>query len=184
MERLNQFRIIVFLFFGSIHTDAFAQEKLLDLNDSLFNIPIVFQDEDSVDFSLKQLKAHAALVTMAYTSCKMTCPLTVKKLLKVEKEYLSKKIEKEIVIITLDPTGDTPERLKQYYRKRFGILSKKWHFLRANSKDTHLIADFLKIKFEEIDDHIRHDNRFVLINDEGKVTKRIDGWDSSLDEFL
>ncbi len=110
----------------------------------------------------------------------MSCPFTTRKLIKVEKALKDNHLEAELIIVTLDPRMDTPAKLNTYYRKGFGIQSPHWHFLRGKSEDTHALADFLKITFEEIDEHIRHDNKFVLTDSTGSIKKTIDGWDTEL----
>lgn len=76
------------------------------------------QDGRSVRFPSEVIKDRMAVVSFIYTTCTTACPLTAGRLSKLQ-ETLGDRLEREvrIVSITLDPTVDTPARLKEYGQK-------------------------------------------------------------------
>lgn len=171
------------LFVASVPARAATQAAGNGPPPSLYGQGLRFQDENSASIELASLRGKSLLVTMAYTSCKQKCPMTIRKLKQVEEKIAPEKRPTEFVIVTLDPRADTPERLREYYRNQFHVSSPHWHFLRGDAETTAALARFLGIRFENLDEHISHDDRFVLIDADGRIGKSIEGWDSDVKEF-
>jgi len=80
-------------------------------------------DQNGKPFETHHLKGNYALISFVFTSCPMPkmCPLTMR--LNQQVQELWKKTFSEplkLLIVTLDPEGDTPEKLLEY-GKRFSL---------------------------------------------------------------
>lgn len=97
----------------------------------------VLTDQNGNPFSSESLKGKVWLTNFIYTRCFEECPLltsrmkTVADLLEREK-LLGGKVE--ILSISVDPTYDTPERLREY-AQRYEIATPAWHFLTGDKDD-------------------------------------------------
>lgn len=108
---------------------------------SLFCVPHLFGtpipdlkavDQNNRAFSVHALKGSYVLVSFVFTSCPMPkmCPLTMRLNKKVQtlwKKEFSAPLK--LLVVTLDPEGDTPEKLKTYGNK-----------FQLDEKDTFLIT--------------------------------------------
>ncbi len=70
-------------------------------------------DQNGQRFSSEQLGGRYTLLLFGYTSCPDVCPTTLHQVLQI-KEALQNELPLQVVMITLDPERDTPEKLGQY----------------------------------------------------------------------
>src|SRR4051794_34477729 len=81
---------------------------------SLFQPRWHWQDEYGKDISFSRWRGAPVVVTVIYTSCKLRCPMTIVKLKKLDAAFTRKGQRAHFVLVTLDPSNDTPERLLDY----------------------------------------------------------------------
>ena len=132
----------------------------------------VWKAEDNKNVILADYKGNMILA-MAYTSCKFTCPLTIRKIKSIYGD--ANKQAQQVVIITLDPEIDTPENLLHY--KKRNALGSNWHFLSGSLKQTKEFADKIGLKYENLDGHISHDNIILTFDANRNLIKRYLNWD-------
>lgn len=123
---------------------------------------------------LSDLTGRPVLVTAVYTSCGMSCPRilnevrrTIAHLDEADKRQLS------IVVLTLDPTTDTPEVLAALARAH-SLVDDQIHFLTGSVEaidETLRAYSFGRSKNLETG-VIDHANLFVLLDAEGRVAYR------------
>ncbi len=158
--------------------------NLLIISKTLYQSPWEWVDELGQKISLSQFKGKPLVITMTYTSCRMSCPLTMRKLQEVRRDLEKKSIQAEFVMVTLDPRLDTYQRLAQY-KKSWNLPKKSWHFLTGEKSTILDLSRFLGIRFqEEADGHINHDNKIIIIDQEGKIKNTIVGWDNDISEVI
>jgi protein SCO1 len=96
-------------------------------------------------------------------------------------------LELEIVSFSVDPTVDTPEKLKEYVLKFNGDIS-KWHLLTGYSQEfieEYALKNFKTIvKKPDTDNQIIHGTSFYLIDKNGNVVKAYDGITVDYDEIV
>ena len=98
-------------------------------------------DQNGKAFSAHSLKGSYILISFVFSSCPMPkmCPLTMRLNKKIQDLWLKKiKSPLKLLIVTLDPQGDTPEILKKY-GSRFS-LDEKTTFLVTG--DPQALSDF------------------------------------------
>ena len=123
------------------------------------------------------------IVTMFYTSCPLACPVTLAKLREIE-SALKKDVRSElaVVLITMDPAGDTPGVLRAFRKAQ--RLPLNWSLLRGPSESTHEVATRLGITFEKEGFRLVHSNEIVLVDGKGRIISRLSGLHTSPEALL
>ncbi len=126
--------------------------------------------------SLDQWRGKLVLITMAYSTCRRTCTVTLKKLEQLQLDLDKQKRPVEIVIVSYDPKNDTPQTWAQYRQERH-LNRANWHFLTGNEKDTKQLSHLLGLAdFWSYDGHVLHDFKITILNPGGEATRHI-GWE-------
>lgn len=139
---------------------------------SLFAEPWVWNADDGATVRFEQWRGTPIVVSMLYTSCTTTCPLTIEKLRRAKEVLERQQSHAVFVLVTLDPQNDTVEQLREYKASR--QLPKEWHLVRGSYEQTRALADLLRIHVLE-DGHIFHDSRIVVFDAEGKLMGQLRG---------
>lgn len=117
------------------------------------------------------------VVDFVYTRCGGPCPLLTQRL-----AALAETLPPEVglLTITVDPEGDTPERLRAYARAH-GADPRRWVFLRGSLTDTYqlLFAGFqLPMSADPKaapEARVMHSTRFVLVDRDAAIRGYYDG---------
>ncbi|HEY0681885.1 MAG TPA: SCO family protein [Steroidobacter sp.] len=80
--------------------------------------PMAFIDQEGKPFGPEQLRGHWSILFFGFTFCPDICPTTLALLAQVEKQLadLPQEQRPHIVLVSVDPKRDTPERLAQYVK--------------------------------------------------------------------
>ncbi len=92
----------------SLHGTALETPKALP--------PLELDGSDGKKHHLSDWKGKHVLVFFAYTHCPDVCPLTLAALAR-SFESLKSPLELQILMVTVDPARDTPQRLREYLSK-------------------------------------------------------------------
>jgi protein SCO1/2 len=148
---------------GTKHADApkgkpapAAQRVDITLHDE----ELVDQDGRRVRFVSDVMGEHIVLVNFVYTTCTTTCPLASAIFQQVQAQ-LGKRLGNDVVMVTVsvDPTTDTPERLKAYAAK-FKAKS-GWTWLTGNKYAVIKVLEGLGAYAEDFTTH----PNMVLVGD-------------------
>lgn len=128
------------------------------------NVVLTTQDGKKVRFYDDIIKGKVVSLNFIYTNCGDVCPLDTAQLRQV-RDILGDRVGKDIFFysISIDPSHDTPARLKRYMRQ-FDI-GPGWTFLTGKKKDIDLIQRKLGIRIVEPKDIKEHDTRFMVGNE-------------------
>lgn len=74
-------------------------------------------DHNGQPFRLSQQRGKVTLLFFGFTSCPDVCPTALADMRNVRRELGTDAEQVQVVLISLDPERDTPERLKQYLAK-------------------------------------------------------------------
>jgi protein SCO1/2 len=167
---------IVVLFVAFCIRPSLADEQS---NSSLFSVDLKWQDDSGAQVKLEKYKGHFIVMTMAYTACTAACPLTVERLRSLEKKLADKTDRVEFVLVTFDPSRDSPQALASY-KEKHNLKSKHWHFLSGTEQDTRMLAHLLEIAYEKNPKtgEIMHSNKIILLDREGSIETVVDGLNS------
>ena len=115
-------------------------------------------------------------MVMIYTTCKAACPRLVADMRNIEKQIPEdKKQNVKYVFVSIDPTTDTPERLKAFAKEN-QMEDEKWLFLRGSDEDTREFAAVLAVNYKEISPmNFSHSNIISVFNKQGELFHQQEG---------
>lgn len=133
---------------------------------SLFGYPWRWTDESRRATAFSNFRGAPLVVTQIYTSCTSTCPRTIAQLRKLSERLLGTRTPAQFLLVTLDPSSDTPERLRQYKAEQ--ALPASWHLLSGSQRATQELSDVLEIHVLDGGSHLVHDAKIVLFDGHGQ----------------
>ena len=150
-----------------------ARPAPADLSGSLFDQAWAWDDERGGRVRFSEWRGKLVVVSLVYTSCTTVCPLAIEKMRQVSATLDREGRAAEYVLVTLDPTNDTPEQLRLFKEARG--LPKGWHLLRGSPEQTDALATFLRLKILNTGDHVFHEAKLVFLDSSGKVMGHVRG---------
>lgn len=145
--------------------------------------------------TLSEVKGSWALISMVYTSCAHSCPMTIAKMQKIEK-ILTQKAESDpdkaissasgislkMVLASFDREGDTPIKLKKFQKSR-GLDPANWVLLSpVKEEDARELAVLLGVNYRAIrKGEFTHSNVIALLDPDGHVVARLDHLSASVE---
>ncbi len=139
-------------------------------------------DEQGTRVALTDYRGAPFVLSAMYTSCTTRCPFTIDKLRNLDEAFRRRGVEARVVLVTLDPRTDTPDRLLRY--KEAHHLPDHWHFLSGGDAETDAMARYLGVRLMRDDTHIDHDVRVAIFDSEGALVRRYAGWDFDVEEVV
>lgn len=134
---------------------------------------------------LKRLRGYPVVLAMLYTSCSSVCPLILQDVKQIEKELsATEKAKTRFIIVSFDPTKDTPAVLAAYARKNNVDLA-NWHFLSGTPGQVSELAALLGVRYQKTaQGEFTHSNQITLLNREGEVVYQRPDLQSELSVFV
>lgn len=147
-------------------------------SNSIFNLQTTWQNQDNESLKLKDLRGKTLVVVMIYTSCQFACPMLVANMKKIEKKIDPSNLSKvSMVLVSIDPKTDTPERLKSFAKDN-NMYDKQWIFLRGDEKSTQEFANVLSMKYKKISPiDFSHSNIITIFSPDGQMQSQEEGLD-------
>lgn len=149
---------------------------------SIYNLPEKWTNQDGKDIELKELRGKVLVMVMIYTSCQAACPRLVADMRHIE-ERISKKHKDnvQLVLVSIDPEVDTPQRLKEFSIEN-KMTGNQWVFLRSNEENTREFAAVLAVNYKKISPiDFSHSNIISVFNADGVLTFQQEGLGVSYD---
>lgn len=142
--------------------------------------------EKETPFTKADMLGRPWVVDFVFTRCSGPCPLLSKRMAE-----LSDRLPPEVglLTVTVDPDGDTPDRLRAY-AKAYGARPGRWVFVRGGVKETYelMYAGFrLPISTDpgaQPGSRVVHSTRLVLVDGRGMIRGYYDGLGDSDAESL
>ena len=179
MKKIAIAFLLLFSFYSCKESDKkeVTTETKKEISDlSIYNLPSKWTTQDGKDIELKSLRGNVLVMVMIYTSCKAACPRLVADMRDIESK-LEKKTKQHIklILVSIDPKTDTPERLKS-----FAIENKMnkdpWIFLRSSEENTREFAAVLAVNYKQISPiDFSHSNIISVFNPEGELVFQQEG---------
>lgn len=137
---------------------------------SLYHSKTQFENQEGKKVSFSDLKGTPVVVAMLYTSCQMSCPLTMADLKAIEKGLSPEEKKKvKFAVFSFDSENDTPKHLKSFSQKQNVDLS-HWTFFHGSPKSIRELAALLGIKFKKLDSgDFDHSNIITVLDQEGVI---------------
>ncbi len=178
--KITVFSILcIVTFFISMFLVKISSPRLLSKDQLLVNRAITFDapriiksfsllDQSGAEFSNENLKGKWSIVYFGFTHCPDICPTTLAKLARLmgvlEREVAE---QTQIVLVSLDPARDTPEKLGEYVEYfNPDFIGVTGEFMTILSLTRNLNVAFNKVVLED-DYTIDHTGHLVLIDPNG-----------------
>jgi cytochrome oxidase Cu insertion factor (SCO1/SenC/PrrC family) len=161
-----------------VTADGAIVQKRLDLQPPAMELT----DQHGRLTSFGDFRGRAALVTFAFGHCSTVCPV-VTRALRAARDAANRP-DVPIVVITLDPWRDTPDRLQN--------IAAHWSFtgndrvLSGEVAQVEQVLDALGIgrRRDEMTGDVMHGETVLGINAQGRISWRADGGWSGVEDFL
>lgn len=149
-----------------------AQPNPFDANVAPLEIgeqmPVVpFVNQGGREFTFASQRGHATLVGFIYTRCRDACPIITEKVGQLDRALGPGPYH--FVLVTIDPTHDTPSVLAAYARKH-AVRSPRIEFLTG---DAHTVERFVRSAGVAVVDNGRgeliHNARLLVISPDGRL---------------
>ena len=152
---------------------------------SLYNLRSSWATQEGDSIELKSLKGKVQIVAMIYTSCDYACPRIIADLKRIDQSLTGYKKENiGMVLVTLDPERDTPEKLKEFAQQN-KLDSRRWVFLTSQESNILELAALLNVKYrKELSMDIAHSNIISVLNQQGEVIHQQEGLGVDPDETV
>jgi cytochrome oxidase Cu insertion factor (SCO1/SenC/PrrC family) len=135
---------------------------------------VTLVDQHGQRISLAELRGQTVLLTFAFGHCTTVCPTIVNDL--IAARQTSRRADVRLVVITLDPWRDTPDRLS-YLAEHWG-LSPNDRVLSGSVAEVSSALDALGIARARnvATGTIDHTATVMLLSERGRLAWRLDGW--------
>ena len=136
----------------------------------------VLVDQHGARVSLADLRGRPALLTVAFGHCATVCPTVVSDLVDVRRS--ARRTDVQLVVVTLDPWRDTPDRLSTI--AAHWNLARDDRVLSGSVTDVEHVLDSLGVgrRRNVTTGDIEHGTMVMLVGSRGRVEWRVDGgWD-------
>lgn len=176
MKNILLFLFSVLTIFSCKENTEQTVQKKDSANSSIFLLDSKWQNQDAEELQLKDLKGKNLVMVMIFTSCRTACPILVADMKKVHDKIEKNKLkDTSLVLISIDPTNDTPEVLKKFAAER-NMDSQPWIFLRSDEESTREFANVLAVKYKKISPiEFSHSNIISVFNRNGELVSQEEG---------
>lgn len=139
-------------------------------------------NQDSVLVTDKDYLGKVYVVEFFFTTCPTICPIMTSNLVELQ-ETFSGDPDFGVASFTINPRYDTPSVLKAYAQK-YGATDPDWNFLTGDRDAIYALARegfyILAQEQEEAPGGFEHSGMFALIDREGYIRSREDGFGNPL----
>ena len=139
-----------------------------------------FTGIDSVEISHRSVEGKVKIVDYFFTHCPTICPIMSSQLARTQQWLKTHDLDKEVTLLShsVDPTRDTPERLKEY-ATRLGADTTSWKFLTGDKDELYdqaRFGDYLTaLQSDTAAGGFFHSDTFVLVDRENRIRGLYDG---------
>ena len=149
---------------------GFAAEATAHAN-PLSTVEDTWTTDTGAKVRLADLKGRVQVVSLFYSSCHMTCPLTLVSMRQVEAALPAElRAQTGFVLITFLPEIDTVRVLHRFRGEQ--NLSARWTLLRGSDAATRKAADALGVAFRTDSFRLSHSPQIAVLDAEGRIIFR------------
>lgn len=148
--------------------------KISDM--SIYNLPSIWTTQNNEEIELKSFQGDVVVMVMIYTSCQTACPRLAADMRNIEKQIPEdKKGKVTLVLVSIDPETDTPERLAAFAKENM-MDSNKWVLLRGSEANTREFAAVLAVNYKRISPlDFSHSNIISVFDQGGELAYQQEG---------
>lgn len=155
----------------------------LEINGQPKKVPTFsFTNQEGKTITNEDYLGKVYVVEFFFTTCPTICPIMNRNLVEVQNQFESFE-NFGVASFTITPEIDTPEVLKAYADK-YGINNPNWHLMTGNEDAIYKLANegfnLYTAKNETVEGGFEHSGNFALIDKEGFIRSRKDGFGNPL----
>jgi len=141
--------------------------------DSIYQLDATLTDQRGQPVRLDAARGQPVLVSMFYTSCQFVCPMLIDAARDTEAALTEAQRRRvKVLLISFDPTRDTPDKLAAMARQR-GLDASQWTLARTDAATVRKIAALLKFQYRALPDgEFNHSAELILLDAEGRIAAR------------
>jgi protein SCO1 len=134
---------------------------------------VAIETADGTHTNFAATAGSVRIATMFYSHCPGVCPLTIETLRGIERQLTGpQQARLSFVLLSLDPSGDSPQALRSFARER-GVPASRWLLGRTSESDAHAFAAAAGVRFRPLSDgSIDHSTALVLVDPQGRLLAR------------
>ncbi|HET8864341.1 MAG TPA: SCO family protein [Gracilimonas sp.] len=184
-------------FLGILSLEAVAQHgnhgiekealkaEAIHADHSLYHLDSEFVDHRNNLVQLSDFQGEPVIVVLFYGNCTQVCPILIQDTWKLFSSLdESAQAKTNVLAVSFDTENDTPEVLKEYAEYEQLDLP-EWHFITGKHTDIKMLATMMGVKYQQTSDgHFAHSNLVTVLDTEGKIAKRVEGLNQSMDEAV
>ncbi|MDN5199745.1 SCO family protein [Fulvivirgaceae bacterium BMA10] len=151
-----------------------VREVLPDM--SIYHLPAKWHTQNNEQIELKDLQGDVLVMVMIYTSCQAACPRLVADMRNIESQIGGQlKDEVKLILVSIDPETDTPERLKAFAKEN-QMDNDQWLFLQGTEASVREFANVLAVKYKQISPmDFSHSNIISVFDQKGVLQHQQEG---------
>jgi protein SCO1/2 len=140
---------------------------------SLYQLHEKLTDQDGKSIDLDVYRGSPVLVTMFYSSCQATCPLTIDTVRAVERALDPTHRQRlRVLLISFDPERDTPAALRKVAAER-RVDPSRWTLAHGDAAAVRRIAAALGIQYRQLPSgEFSHASVITALDDTGAILAR------------
>lgn len=161
-----------------------AQAKTTVPPDSIYRLRSTWRNTQGQSVTLDSLRGKVRIMTMIYTRCKYSCPLTMRDLKAIE-AALPADVKKEIgfVLVSFDSENDEPATMKAFSEKN-ELDPTRWELWAGKARATRELATTLELSFRKSGDgDFSHTSSVSILDSSGRIFSQKMGIGGDLVEF-
>ncbi len=153
-----------------VHADSGTSEE------SIYQLRMTLTDQDNHRHGLDVFKGYPVILALFYATCNHTCPLLIGALKSMDAK-LTTKARKDVryLLVSLDPTRDTPKALKAF-AERHQLNLNRWKLVNASDDKVRELANVLGITYRKnAAGGFNHSSVVTLLDERGNIARREEG---------
>jgi protein SCO1/2 len=162
--------------FATLVITAFMSRSAGLSERSVYQLDSSWTEDNGRVVELRKLAGNVQVLTLMFTTCTGSCPVTVKAL-QMFARTLGADIKEHtrFLLVTVDPRRDTLAALRQY-RQEMKLDAKRWKLLRGAESDVRELAAVLGFNYEQIDSgQFVHSNLITVLDTHGEIAHQQTG---------
>lgn len=156
-------------------------------DDSIYHIESNWIDQDNRALVIGDFKGTVQVVSFVYTYCEHSCPVIISKLKELD-ALLPNELKNQVnfLLISLDPSRDTPSVLNTYMDSR-NLNKTRWSMLNGDPNDVLEMSALMGVRYRPMDaegQDIAHSNMITVLDQEGRIQYQMKGMNENLNDVL
>ena len=142
------------------------------------------RDQQGEAFALEGLRGRPVLVTFFYGGCTTMCPLIVADVHRIMNALPEDaRAETRVVLVTIDPERDTPERLRELAAER--AMPESWHLVGGDEGSIRSLASTLGMTYRRMPDgSYAHAALYTVLDREGRIAHQLENTGQPVDDTV